>query len=1068
MMQEWPRRIEKAPAMAVSPESRQKIKTLYQSALTLDPARRGLFLDRACAGDVEARREVEFLLAAHQQASGPSSSPRQEAATQPSAIIGQSMAHYRILSFLGRGGMGEVYLALDTRLDRKVALKVLPIEVAANQDRMHRFVQEAKATAALNHPNIAHIYEIGEANGVNFMAMEFIDGQTLRECLLDSQSDLPKLLRYLQHTAEGLAKAHAAGIVHRDLKPDNIMISRDGHAKILDFGLAKLVEPQQHLSTSSAWPSEDDTAIPPPHSVIGMVIGTAGYMSPEQARGRTNLIDERSDIFSFGCILYETVTGHKAFEGEDRIDSLNKIIRAPFPPISDFNPDVPSDLQKIVRRCLEKDPEERYQSIKDVAMELRELRRSLVDSASLHSSGLATAGSETSRSHPETVSHRNGAAVLGRPTASLPPRPSTAEYFVTEIKHHPRAVTIIGLAVLVLAASAAYFAFFRRTVPITDKDTILISDFVNNTGDAVFDGTLKQALAAQLSQSPFLNIFGDQRVRDSLRFLGRSPDERVTRDLAREICQRQGLKAFLTGSISGVGSHYVMTVEAVNAQTGDTLASEQVEAESKEQVIKRLGEATTRLREKLGESLASIQKFDAPIEQATTSSLEAFKAYSIGLDNHFKGHYAEAIPFFKRAIELDPNFAIAYARLATVYANTLQRDLATEAAQKAYDLRDRVSEREKFYITAVSYYGLVTREREKYIETLELWKRTYPNDPIPHIQLSNLYDGDGLLDKAMEEAREAIRLNPNVAPPRDTLAVAFIELNRFDEAREVYRQALEQKLDSPFIRSGLYSIAFIKGDAAAMKQQIDWWTGRPDEYNTQAWQAEVAVFSGQLRKARDLNQRAVELALGHKPNDGAAQLLAGQMQTESLFGNCDRVSDIAAKAFGISRVSAIVQTASAPFALCGDADKAQSLMDEVSKRFPNDTLLNTVYWPLNHALIVLHHGDPARAVQLLEPALRYEIVGNFWSQYFRGQALLKLHKGEEAAAEFQKIIDHRGWAPRSALYPLAYVGLAQAAVMNGDTARARKAYEDFFLLWKDADSDIPTLIEAKKEYEKLK
>jgi serine/threonine protein kinase/tetratricopeptide (TPR) repeat protein len=1067
MMQEWPRRIEKAPAMAVSPESRQKIEALYQSALALDPARRGLFLDRACAGDVEVRREVESLLAAHEEVSDPSSSPRKEAAAQPSAIIGQSVAHYRIVSLLGRGGMGEVYLALDTRLDRKVALKVLPFDVAANQDRMQRFVQEAKATAALNHPNIAHIYEIDEADGLNFMAMEFIDGQTLRECLLDRQSDLPKLLRYLQHTAEGLAKAHAAGIVHRDLKPDNIMITRDGHAKILDFGLAKLIEPQQPLSTSSAWASEDDTAIPPPHSAIGAVVGTAGYMSPEQARGRTNLIDERSDIFSFGCILYEAVTGHKAFKGEDRIDSLNKIIRAPFPPISNFNPDVPGDLQKIVRRCLEKDPEERYQSIKDVAMELKELRRALVDNPSLYSSGLSTAGSETTRAHPETVSHRTGDVVLGRPTASLPTRPSSAEYFVTEIKHHPRVVTIIGLAVLVLAATAAYFAFFRRTAPLTDRDTILIADFVNNTGDAVFDGTLKQALAAQLGQSPFLNIFGDQRVRDSLRFLGRSPDERVTRDLAREICQRQGLKVFLTGSISGVGSHYVITVEAVNAQTGDALASEQVEADSREQVIKRLGEAATRLREQLGESLASIKKFDAPIEQATTSSLEAFKAYSIGLDDHLKGSYSEAIPFFKRAIELDPDFAIAYARLASAYSNTAQRDLATDAAQKAFDLRDRVSEREKFYITAYRY-TLVTREREKYIETLELWKRTYPNDPIPHIQLSNVYDGDGLLEKAMEEAQEAIRLNPNAAAPRDNLAVAFIELNRFDEAREVYRQALEQKLDSTFIRSGLYSIAFIKGDAAAMKQQIDWWTGRPDEYNAQAWQAEVAVFSGQLRKARDLNQRAVELALGHKQNDAAAQLLTGQMQTESLFGNCDRVSDIAAKAFGISRVTATVQTASSPFALCGDADRAQSLMDEVSKRFPNDTLVNIVYWPLNHALIAMRRGDPARAVQLLEPALRYEIVGNFWPQYFRGQALLKLHKGAEAAAEFQKIIDHRGWAPRSALYPQAYVGFAQAAVMSGDRAKARKAYQDFFALWTDADPDIPFLITAKKDYENLK
>jgi len=1064
MMQEWPRRIEKTPAMAVSPESRRKIEAIYQSALELDPARRGPFLDRACEGDLDLRREVEALLVPH-ESSHRGISPDERSTPGSAAVIGQSIAHYKILSLLGRGGMGEVYLARDVRLDRKVALKILPTELAANEDRMRRFVQEAKAAAALNHPNISHIYEIGEADGVNFIAMEFIDGQTLRQCILDLSQDLPKLLQLFQHAAEGLSKAHAAGIVHRDLKPENIMITRDGHAKIFDFGLAKLIEPPQS-STMSSEASEFVTAtIPESHSVYGLVLGTAGYMSPEQAQGETDEIDQRSDIFSFGCILYEAVTGHKAFEGKDRIDRLNKIIREPPPPVSDFNPAAPAELQKIIRRCLEKDAEERYQSIKDVAIEIKELRRQL-DGGSIYATGSSTPGSGESR-FSWTGWARSEGRTTNRYSTSPSTRASSVGYVVGEIKRHRRIAMVAGLAVLLLAATAAYFAFFRRTAPLTDKDTILIADFVNDTGDAVFDGTLKQVLTVQLGQSPFLNIFGDQRVRDALRFLGRSPDERVTRDLAREICLRQGLKVFLAGSITGVGSHYVMTVEAINAQTGDALAREQVEAESKEQVIKKLGEATTRLRKELGESLASIQKFDAPIEQATTSSLEAFKAYSIGLEHHLKGSYPEAIPFFKRAIELDNNFAIAYARLASAYANTAQRDLATDAAQKAFALRDRVSEREKFYITAYRH-TLVTREREKYIETLELWKRTYPNDPIPHIQLSNVYDGDGLLDKAIEEAREAIRLNPNAAAPRDNLAVAFIELGRFDEAREVYRRALELKLDSTFIRNGLYSIAFVKGDAPAMKQQLDWWAGRPDEYNALAWQAEVAAFFGQLQKERELNQRAVESAFGHKQNDGAALLLAGQMQTEGLFGRCDRVNDLAAKAFGISRVTATVQAASAAFALCGDTERSQPLMDEISKRFPDDTLVNTVYWPLNHALIALHRGDSARAVQLLEPAYRYEIVGAFWPQYFRGQAFLSLHKGTQAAAEFKKIIEHRGWAPRSPLYPRAYLGLAQASALNGDRAGARKAYEDFFALWKDADADLPILIEAKKDYEKLK
>ncbi len=978
---------------------------------------------------------------------------------------GTRFGQYEIGTQLGVGGMGEVYLAIDTRLDRRVALKILPEKLADNEDRMRRFVQEAKATAALNHPNIAQIYEIGKERGLNYIALEYIDGKTLRHCFADVAPELRKVLRWFQYVAEGLAKAHAAGIVHRDLKPENIMIARDGQVKILDFGLAKLVEPSRGSLLSSAEREYDTMDLSDSHSTVGVVLGTAGYMSPEQAQGRTSAIDQRSDIFAFGCILFEAVTGRKAFAGKDRIERLNKIIREPVPPITDFNPEAPVELQKIVRRCLEKDPEDRYQSIKDVAIELKELRRDLAEGATLQTTGVASTFSEIGR----YASDNPAVSSTGTISGAVPTRGFSASYLGVELRRHRFAAIGVGLAVIALAVVVGYFAFYKKAAPLTDKDTILIADFVNDTGDGVFDGTLKQALAAQLGQSPFLNIFGDQRVRDALRFLDRSPSDRITRDLAREICLRQGLKAFLSGAISSVGTHYLITIEAVNAQNGDAIAREQIEAESKELVIKRLGEATTRLREKLGESLSSIQKFDAPIEQATTPSLEAFKAYSIGLDNHLKGSYSDAIPFFKRAIELDQNFAIAYARLATAYANTGQRDLATAAAQKAFELRDRVSEREKFYITAVSYYGLVTREREKYIETLELWKRTYPNDPIPHIQLSNLYIADaGALNKAMDEAREAIRLNPNTAPPRDNLATALMEMNRFDEAKQVYQQALDQKLDSIFFRNNLHAIAFVQNDAAGMKQQLDWWTGKPGEYNAINWQAEVAAFSGQLKKARDLNERAAEAAIAHQQNDGAAVVLASQIQLEALFGNCDRVKTLASRAFQTSRVTGAVQAISGAFAVCGDAAQTQALMDELTKKFPNDTLLNVVYWPLNHALLATQQGDAARAVQLLEAANRYQIVGSYWPQYFRGQAFLKLNKGAEAAAEFEAITNHRGWAPRSPLYAPSYLGLARAQVLKGDTSAARNAYQTFFSLWKDADTDIPLLVSARNEYEKLK
>src|SRR5947207_582997 len=644
-----------------------------------------------------------------------------------------SLSHYRIVSKLGAGSMSEVYLAQDTKLDRKVALKILPADLAANRDRMERFVREAKSAAALNHPNIAHIYEIGKSDGVNFMAMEFIDGQTFGD-VIQSETDLRKLVLYLQRVAEGLSKAHAAGIVHRDLKPDNIMVTRDGHVKILDFGIAKLIEAQ----TLSGTLSEIDTAIISHQSQPGTVLGTVGYMSPEQAQGRTNDIDHRSDIFSFGCILFEAVTGHKAFAGEDAIETLNKIIRGSPPTITDFRPDASKRLQRIVRGCLAKNPKDRYQTTKDVVIELREVRRELANPAGIDISAAPAAIEAETGVHLKDPSETAG-------SISPAARASSAEYLISQVRlSSPAAILTIGLlllatalilswylkpppaavlatGLLALTLSLVLFWYFRHTraVPLTDKDTIVLADFLNTTGDAVFDGTLKLALAVQLGQSPFLSIFGDDRLREALCYMGRSPDERVTRDVGREICLRQGLKALLAGSITALGSHYVITLEAINALTGDAIAREQTEAESKEQVLKKLGKAATRLREKMGESLASIQKFDAPIEQATTSSLDALKAYSMGRELAHTNRASEAMPFLRRAIELDPNFAQAYAKLAGSYSNTGQQELAIEAFQKAFDLRERSSEYETLRI-AVDYYAFGTYEADKFIEAYQL------------------------------------------------------------------------------------------------------------------------------------------------------------------------------------------------------------------------------------------------------------------------------------------------------------------------------------------------------------
>jgi len=969
------------------------------------------------------------------------------------------LSHYRIISKLGAGGMGEVYLAQDTKLDRKVALKVLPAELSSHQDRMRRFTQEAKAAASLNHPNIAHIYEIGESEGMHFIAMEFIDGHTLRKEIHRKKTHWHKLLRYLQHTADGLAKAHAAGIVHRDLKPDNIMITRDGHAKILDFGLAKLVEPKQSsLSTTS---EEVDTAILAYHSVSGTILGTIGYMAPEQAQGKTNEIDHRSDIFSFGCILFEAVTEHKAFEGQDSIDTLNRIIREPPAAITDFLPDAPNHLQRIVRLCLAKAPDDRYQTIKDVAIELRELRHELQE-VGIHT----TKGSRPSEA-ATVVGAQTKADAETAAGASLLSTHLSAEYIVGQIKQHKTVVAVISLAVVLVAMTIILVSAFRKHDTLTDKDTILLADFNNPTGDSVFDGTLKQALAVQLGQSPFLNIFSEDRVRGVLRMMGRSPDDRVTREVAREVCQRQGLKALLVGSIANLGNHYVITLEAINAQTGDTIANEQVEAENKEQVIRSLGDAAIKLRGELGESLQSIQKFDAPIEQATTSSLEALKAFSLGVEQQLKGKFLEAIPFFKRATEIDSSFALAYARMSSMYYNSGLFDLAADASQKAYDLRDRVSERERFFIST-GYYDNVTGELEKYLETLELWKHTYPNHAAPPNNLAVKYNDLGQFAKAEQEAREAIRLNPNSASGYSQLAIALVGLSHLDEAKQVIRQALDQKLETAVMHRTLYRIAFVEGDVTTIEQQIEWPKGKADEYVAQNWQAESAASSGQLQKAKEFSNRAFEFAQRRDLKDVTAQIAAGAAARDAELGDCSRVKDQTSKALTISKRQFTMVSAGNALAICGDLAQAQTIVAELQQRFPKDTILNKVSLPLIQARIEFRKGNHAQAIQLLEMSRPYEGYALFQIAYLRGQLYLSLQKGAEAATEFRTIIDNRGWGPTLYFYPLARLGLARAAALSGDSANAHKAYQDFFALWKEADPDARTLQEARQEEGKLK
>jgi serine/threonine protein kinase len=984
----------------------------------------------------------------------------------------KSISRYRILEKLGAGGMGEVYLAEDTKLGRKIALKLLAEELTQNRDRLSRFDQEAYAASALNHPNILTIYEMGDEAGRHYIATEFIDGITLRKRLSGVPMDLSEVLNVAIQVAGALEEAHAAGIVHRDIKPENIMIRRNNHVKVLDFGLAKLTE--RPPLTEAADTEAITRALV--QTDAGVVLGTSQYMSPEQARGKS--IDARTDIWSLGVVLYEMAAGRAPFTGETKTDIIVAIAKFDPVPLARFAPNAPPEFEWIVMKALRKDVDERYQTVKELESDLKKLKQRIEFQSELDRSmaserftGSVSAFADTEL--PAAAQHLSthvSVSARAKSTESVPSegqtRASSAEYIVGEIKRHKTAALLVTLALILVAGSIFFFAFSGKRTALTDKDTILLADFVNTTGDPVFDGTLKQALAVQLGQSPFLDIFSDDRVREALRFMERSPDQRVTRDVAREICERQGIKAMLLGSISGMGSHYVISLEASNAQTGDIIAREQVEVDGKEQILKALGQAASKLREKLGESLSSIQKFDAPIEQVTTSSLEALRNYSLGREKHSDTKYREAIPFYKHAIDLDGHFAIAYARLAACYNSLKQYELSREASAKAYEYRDRASEREKLYVSW-SYYGGVTGQWEKTDEVLEIWKRTYPRDWEPFNLLANRYTLVGPFDKAVAEGSEAVRLNPKEVRAYVNLAVAFMGLNRFDEAKIVLKQAQAQKLQSTNMHGRLFHLAFIQGDAAGMKEELDWAAAAKAD-DSQMWQAQAAEFSGQLARANQFNDRAIELARQSNSKEITAQLLLQQAIRNAAFGNCGSVAGITEQALALSREQAKLMAAANALAICAQAGPAQSLIDEISKRFPEDTLVNTISIPVMRAQLELGRGNAVQAAQLLEPARRYDVAGEFWPQYLRGQAYLKQAKGAQAAAEFQSIIDHRGWYPLSPLYALAHVELARAAILNGDAAKARKEYQDFFTLWKDADPALSILVAARQEYDKLK